>query len=114
MLGGFRILNDRHAAMTLDPPQPSASIVEGTSQYHADHPWTVEHRSRAEQRIDRGTMLVLLRTVPQVDSPIVHYDVGVRRCNINAAWLNRLCAANFHCLQGAATVQNLWQVRLTT
>jgi hypothetical protein len=82
-VGGM--LHDRQSATSLYGLQSCSAVVEAPRQHDTDHTRSECDRSRAEQRIDRRSRVVLLRRARQADLVAGHQHVVVRRRHIEVA-----------------------------
>ena len=85
-----RVLHDAGPAASLDGLQAGRTIVQQTGQHHADYPRAVGNGSRTEQRVDRGSSSVLLRTTAQQHMAVLQQKVEIRRRDDDLARSDRL------------------------
>ena len=83
--GALRILNEAHAAVRLDRPHAERAVVERPGENDADRPRANRVRCRAEERVDRRSVSVLLGPAERLRGAVGDLDVAVGRRDENAA-----------------------------
>jgi len=88
-VGLVRVLHDGHAAAALDGEQAARAVVEVAGEHHADHAGAVGRGGGAEEWVDGGAVAVLARAGHEAHAPGLEQQVGVGRCDVHGARLDR-------------------------
>ncbi len=107
--GVVRILHQRPAPVFLDRQQTSRAVVEGTREHHPQHAPPVRARRGAEERIDGGTVAVLVRAFHDAHVVALHEKVMTRRCDVDAAVQERLSVHRVRRPEGTSSREDLRQ-----
>ena len=89
VLGGFRVLRHRHAALALDRAQPQGAVAAGAREHDADGPFVLVLGQRAEEEVDRQALAAWRGGLEELQLPVQEGHVAVGRDDVGAVGLHR-------------------------